>query len=297
METTPSNSTLNAPASITFGKPRAGEILAITCAAVSSPDGSALSYVWERSISGGVYSQIGITNVNAFNDTVPVSGVTYNARVKVVDANGTESGYRTGTTQAIDYNTPPVISGSDESKGVITAPFSFEYTIIDSDEGDALTVVEAVDGEVIRQFSAVSGGSYEADISGIWLTLSNGIHTLTITVSDQDGASSTRTITFERQTTKIAMCRKLVLNHRPTKIFLSLFPIPAEGTAAVTVQVCNNPFDASPAWEDISGKQNALAHVFTNTTVTNGNGLGYRFIINPVNGQTVSLFEAVVRYA
>ncbi len=285
------------PETISFGVPRACKQLAITCAAVTDPEGDAFSYVWERSVSGGVYSQIGITTVNAFNDTVPTSGTTYNVRVKTVDAHGAESAYRTGTAQAINYNNPPEISGSDANKGTITAPFSFAYTITDNDAGDTLTVVEAVDGREIRRFTTTSGTSHTADISGVWLTMTNGAHQLTITVSDQDGASSTRTITFTRQTTRIAACRKIALNVRPTKVFLSLFPIPEAGTASVTVQVCNNPFDTSPTWENISGKQNELVHVFTNTTVRNGNGLGYRFIIDPADGQAASFFEAVVRYA
>lgn len=284
------------PASISFGLPRAGKQLAITCAAVTDPEGDSFSYVWERSVSGGTFSQIGITTVNAFNDTVPMTGTTYNVRVKTVDSRGNESAYRTGTAQAIDHNVAPTISGSDANRGTVTAPFSFAYTLTDADAGDTLTVVEAVDGREIRRFTTTSGTSHTANISGVWLTMTNGTHRLTITVSDQDGASATRTITFARQTTRIATCRKIALNVRPKKVFLSLFPIPPAGTS-VTVQVCNNPFDPSPTWENISGKQNALVHTFTNTTVTNGNGLGYRFAIDPADGQTASFFEAVVRYA
>ena len=111
------------PASISFGTPAAGKTLAITCAAVTDPEGEAVRYVWERSVSGGLFSQIGITTVNGYNDTVPTSGTTYNVRVKAVDSRGNESGYRTGTAQAIDYNFPPTISGADADRGSVSGPF------------------------------------------------------------------------------------------------------------------------------------------------------------------------------
>ena len=38
------------PASISFGTPRGGKALALTCAAATDPDGDTVSYVWERRI-------------------------------------------------------------------------------------------------------------------------------------------------------------------------------------------------------------------------------------------------------
>lgn len=288
---------LKAPTTVSFGIPKAGKILAITCAEVTPPQSGTIQYIWERSVSGGIFTQIGITTVNGFNDTVPASGTTYNIRVKAVDSFGNESGYRTGIAQEIDYNIPPVISGADENKGTVSRPFSYAYTVTDPDIGDVITVTETVDGKEIRTYTATSGAQNTADISGVWQALSRGTHRLVITAADQNGESAIRTVTFSREVARIAAARVVPLPVMPKKVFLSLFPIQEPGTASITCQVCNNPFDSSPVWEDISGKQNALVHTFSNTTVATTNGLAYRFTITPAEGQTASFFEAVVRYA
>ncbi len=285
------------PASVIFGLPKAGKTLAITCAAVTDPESDSITYVWERSIDGGIWSQIGITSVNGFIDTVPNIGTTYNVRVKAVDINGNESGYRVGTAQNIDYNVPPTITGTDQNMGTVSEPFSYAYTVSDQDAEDVITVVEKLDGAEIKRFTATSGTQYAADFSSKWQSLAVGSHQLVITATDQDGESATRTITFSRAVTRIAAQRVITLSAMPKKVFLSLFPQPAAGTATITCQVCNNPYDSSPAWEDISGKINNLVHVFTNETATaTQKGLAYRFTITPADGQTVTFSTAVVRY-
>lgn len=285
------------PASISFGTPRGGKTLALTCAAATDPDGEAVSYVWERRIDSGAWTQIGITSVNAYNDTVPSSGGTYNARVKTSDGKGGESDYRTGAAQTINHNVPPTLTGSDESRGAITAPFSYAYTATDANAGDTITITEAIDGADLRTFTAASGTQYTANIAPVWLKLTNGAHTLTITARDREGESVTRTITFARSVTRIAAARTIQTTARANKVFISLFPKPAAGDATITCQVCNNPFDTSPAWEDISGKVNEIVHIFANTTVATTPGIGYRFTITPAAGKTAAFFEAVVRYA
>lgn len=285
------------PASISFGTPRGGKALALTCAAATDPDGDTVSYVWERRIDSGAWTQIGITSVNAYNDTVPSSGGTYNARVKTSDGKGGESDYRTGTAQTINHNVPPTLTGSDESRGAITAPFAYAYTATDANAGDTITITEAIDGAALRTFTATSGTQYTANIAPVWLKLTNGAHTLTITARDREGERVTRTITFSRSVTRIAAARTIQTAARANKVFISLFPKPAAGDATITCQVCNNPFDTSPAWEDISGKVNEIVHIFANTTVATTPGIGYRFIITPAAGKTAAFFEAVVRYA
>lgn len=253
--------------------------------------------MWERSIDGGIWSQIGITSVNGFIGTVPTSGTTYNVRVKAVDIKGNESGYRVGSAQNIEYNVPPTIAGTDEDKGTVSGPFSYAYTVADQDAGDILTVVEKLDGVEIKRFTATSGTQYTADFSAKWQSLAAGSHQLVITVTDQDGESAARTITFSRTVTRIAAQRVITLSAMPKKVFLSLFPQPAAGTATITCQVSNNPFDDSPVWEDISEEINNLVHVFTNGTATaTQKGLAYRFTIAPAAGQTVTFSTAVVRY-
>lgn len=89
------------PSSISHGTPRAGQSLTITTGGSTDPEGDAISYVWERRVDSGAYTQIGITTAKSIVDTVPSSGTNYQVRVKAVDANGAESAYRTGNATPI----------------------------------------------------------------------------------------------------------------------------------------------------------------------------------------------------
>ena len=104
------------PASITFGDPHAGKPLQITCEASTDPDGNPITYIWERQIDSGGWTQIGSGAETSITDTVPSSGTNYNVRVKARDSEGAESGYRTGSAKAIIYNQPPTIPGVPQYK-------------------------------------------------------------------------------------------------------------------------------------------------------------------------------------
>ncbi|MEI3579794.1 MAG: DUF6273 domain-containing protein [Acutalibacteraceae bacterium] len=104
------------PASITFGDPHAGKPLQITCEASTDPDGNPITYIWERQIDSGGWTQIGSGAETSITDTVPSSGTNINYRVKARDSEGAESGYRTGSAKAIIYNQPPTIPGVPQYK-------------------------------------------------------------------------------------------------------------------------------------------------------------------------------------
>lgn len=110
------NSNPSVPASITFGDPHAGKPLQITCEASTDPDGNPITYIWERQIDSGGWTQIGSGAETSITDTVPSSGTNYNVRVKARDSEGAESGYRTGSAKAIIYNQPPTIPGVPQYK-------------------------------------------------------------------------------------------------------------------------------------------------------------------------------------
>lgn len=104
------------PASITFGDPHAGKSLQITCEASVDPDGNPITYIWERQVDSGGWTQIGIGASTSITDTVPSSGINYNVRVKARDSEGAESAYRNGSAKAIIYNQPPTTPGVPQYK-------------------------------------------------------------------------------------------------------------------------------------------------------------------------------------
>lgn len=290
------------PSSISHGTPRAGQSLTITTGGSTDPEGDAISYVWERRVDSGAYTQIGITSAKSIVDTVPSSGTNYQVRVKAVDANGAESAYRTGNATAISYNTNPVISGSDQNVGAKADPFSYQYTITDNEAASqTLTVTETVTNGTetitLRTYTATSGTQNTADLSDVWLRLLTGSHVLKIYVTDGAGGSATRLITFSRTVTRIAASRAIATDAKVEKVFLSLYPADHPADATLHVEVTNNPFDDSPAWEDITSKVGKFVHTFTNTTVASSSyGLAYRFYMTK-GTQEIEVIQATVRFA
>ena len=290
------------PSSISHGTPRAGQSLTITTGGSTDPEGDAISYVWERRVDSGAYTQIGITTAKSIVDTVPSSGTNYQVRVKAVDANGAESAYRTGNATPISYNTDPVISGSDQNLGAKTDPFTYDYTVTDGEaSSQTLTVTESVTNGTetitLRTYTATSGTQNTADLSGVWLRLLAGTHVLKIYVTDGAGGSATRLITFSRTVTRIAASRAIATDAKVEKVFLSLYPADHPADATLHVEVTNNPFDDSPAWEDITSKVGKFVHTFTNTTVVSSSyGLAYRFYMTK-GTQEIEVIQATVRFA
>lgn len=290
------------PSSISHGTPRAGQSLTITTGGSTDPEGDAISYVWERRVDSGAYTQIGITTAKSIVDTVPSSGTNYQVRVKAVDANGAESAYRTGNATPISYNTDPVISGSDQNLGAKTDPFTYDYTVTDSEAASqTLTVTETVTNGTetitLRTYTATSGTQNTADLSDVWLRLLTGSHVLKIYVTDGAGGSATRLITFSRTVTRIAASRAIATDAKVEKVFLSLYPADHPADATLHVEVTNNPFDDSPAWEDITSKVGEFVHTFTNTTVASSSyGLAYRFYMTK-GTQEIEVIQATVRFA
>ena len=290
------------PSSISHGTPRAGQSLTITTGGSTDPEGDAISYVWERRVDSGAYTQIGITSAKSIVDTVPSSGTNYQVRVKAVDANGAESAYRTGNATPISYNTDPVISGSDQNLGAKTDPFTYDYTVTDSEAASqTLTVTETVTNGTetitLRTYTATSGTQNTADLSDVWLRLLTGSHVLKIYVTDGVGGSATRLITFSRTVTRIAASRAIATDAKVEKVFLSLYPADHPADATLHVEVTNNPFDDSPTWEDITSKVGKFVHTFTNTTVASSSyGLAYRFYMTK-GTQEIEVIQATVRFA
>ena len=290
-----------APSSITYGTPQAGQNLTLSTGGSTDPEGDAISYVWERKVDSGVWTQIGITTAKTIQDTVPSSGTTYYARVKAADAVGNESAYCTGSGKAISYNTPPVISGSDQNMGAKTDPFTYKYTVTDAQSAtQALTVTETLTNGAetiaLRTYTATAGAQNTADLSSVWIRLIAGTHVLKITASDGAGGTAVRNITFSRTVTRIAAARAFNTDAKVTKVFVSLYPSDRPAGSTLHLEVTNNPFDTNPVWEDITEKANRLVHTFANSTVANGYGLGYRFYL--LKGtEEIEITQATIRFA
>ena len=226
---------------------------------------------WTRTFSGtyayaitATADSIGYAPSSTFIGVRPALNLS--ATTKISDTTDSDGCY------TIVVNKVPAISGTNTNLGTKSAGFSHSYSITEGDS-EAVTVTEEIDNTSIRSYVATLGSTNTFAVTGnTWLKLSNGTHTLKITATD-GWDTATRTITFTKSVNKLVVQRTTPMeaSKRPSQIIVSLVKtIPYN--AKLTVEVCNNGFDASPMWEtlDTSSIYSGLAHEFENEVCTAG---------------------------
>lgn len=172
---------------------------------------------------------------------------THTIEIEVTDGSATT--YRRYTF--VKTNSAPFITYTGQADlGELTTKPSITYTVKDN-EGDAITVTEKLNGEVINQFSATTNTNYTVGITDtFWLTCGSNTNTVEIIASDALGGSSSKTITFSRKITKLQIVMKNAIetDAKATKILVSPQWTTTGGVGKV--EVCNNGFDSNPTWED-----------------------------------------------
>ena len=129
-------------------------------------------------------------------------------------------------------------------------------------------VIEKIDGKTIATKNGITLGATQtlSVVGNTFTALTNAKHTITITATDSAGNSAVRTLTFTKSIAGfvITLSAPLEADSQPTRANVKVTrDIPAGGT--FKVEVTNNPFDASPVWEDCTNAVvQGVAHVFTN---------------------------------
>lgn len=188
--------------------------------------------------------------------------------IEIEVTDGSATTYRRYTF--VKTNSAPFITYTGQADlGELTTKPSITYSVKDN-EGDAITVTEKLNGEVIKQFTATSNKNYTITITDkFWLTCGKNANTIEISASDVNGGTSYKYITFTRQVNKVQITTKKAIetDAAATKIMVS--PDWDKTGCTGKVEVCNNGFDASPTWEDMT-TMSVLnrPYTFTNSTKT-----------------------------
>lgn len=193
------------------------------------------------------------------------------------------------------YNKIPTISGSNTDLGTKTSGFSQTYSVSDGDS-DTVTVKEYVDNVEIRSYVPTLGATNTIALTGnTWLKLANGIHTIKIVATDGFDTVE-RVITFTKKVNTLTIQRATAISAstKPTRLLATVVKTIPNG-AIFKAYACNNGFDTSPTWEEITSEVlGGQVHVFSNTANTAGKwGVNIRVTVDR-NGTSGACFVSEI---
>jgi hypothetical protein len=237
-----------------------------------------------------LYSNQRITDAGADVSGVLAEGTTHTLSVWSEDNKGGKSPVVTRSFTVI-ANRAPVISGSNTDLGELSAKPGQTYSAADP-ESNSFTITEMIDGVITRTFAGVADRQETFQITDDqWLRLDLDVpHELRIRATDSNGAFSDRVYTFVRTETQIVFTldytKQNVIDFFTTDaaaariLFAMDWVKPPDAT--ILVEACNNAYDASPAWEDITAPfNNGLGYTFANATKTASQwGINFRVTVD-----------------
>ena len=207
--------------------------------------------------------------------------------IEIVATNNEATSYRRYTF--IKTNSGPVITLTGEKDlGKLTSKPTIEYSVSDN-EGDEVTITEFLNGNIIKTFTAVLGQKYSITLTdAFWITCNGEENTITISAEDSSKTTTYEYVTFSRKVDKIQFTTKYPIETSTAASKIMVTPQWDITNATGKVEACNNGFDNSPTWEDITSMVTACRpYVFINSTKTaNKWGIKIRITITKNEGYT-----------
>ena len=207
-------------------------------------------------------------------------------RIEAVDPEG-ESDTRTYTFTVAD-NLAPYISGSDSDLGELTSWVPFDYNVIDGDN-DIASVNVFLNGSLIKTFNASNDQSYSLELTERqWVSCKKTNNVLSIEAIDLNGSNqtTTRTYTFNRKVDRLNLQLRYPKDTDEAASKITITPQWNITGATPQVFACNNAYDESPVWENVTDVVLAgEAYEFANSEKTADKwGVNIRFIITKDEG-------------
>ena len=173
-----------------------GNTLTVTLTAATDPDGTVASYVIQRRIDGGAWTQVQSGTSMTYSETVLDAWGTVAYRAAAVDNEGLQGPW--ATSQTFDVNPGwVIIEGPESNIGDKRRPFHFVFSVgvVGSpDEDDILTRVMLDD-----RYTVVDRTFHDADVVDIRLDIKyfeQGPHKLQITADKEGYTGAMSTYTF-----------------------------------------------------------------------------------------------------
>lgn len=279
------NTAPTVPGSITMPEAvQGGQPLAVSWGASSDGENNLAGYSLERQVDGGEWAAVYSGPELSFTDAITKGWQTVAYRVRAYDTASAYSGFAVSETRQVNNNTPPVITceiAANTNLGVKSEGFAIPYSVAD-EEGDDVTVTEAVDGTILRTFTATLGGANSLQLTGEdFMKLLNGRHTLTVT-ADDGASSAAHVLSFSKEVTAagVTLAQPMEADGPISVCVLAVSGfIPAD--ADYQVEVTGNALDDEPVWEDCTAAVWAGAnHVFAHKTAANGPAFNFRLNVS-----------------
>lgn len=252
-------------------KIRGGSTITVSWGRATDADNNLKGYTFEQCVDGGEWAQIADTADLTIEVPITFGWQTVQFRVRAYDTYGSVGEYTATGTLPVINNRTPTISGEDRDLGTMVNSFERQVFTINDEDGDTVTVEIKLDGIVKNSFTATLGAGNALEIAPEdWRKVANGPHMWTITATDAQGAAAVRTVTFTKNVTVIRfrLAEPLTADAMPEKFIMSLQGAAPEGSL-LTIEACNNGYDESPAWEDVTNKVlTGQKHFFRNAEKT-----------------------------
>ena len=163
-----------APASITASNVMGGQQATVTLTAATDPDGTVASYIYERQVDGGGWTQFASENSLTVTDQIDDSWTTVTYRAKAMDDMGAEGPYATSEVYTVVHNQPPTAPGSIEVTNVITGQqATVTLTAATDPDGTVASYIyeRQVDGGAWQQIANVNSLTQTDSILATWGTV------------------------------------------------------------------------------------------------------------------------------
>ena len=207
--------------------------------------------------------------------------------IEIVATNNEATSYRRYTF--IKTNSGPVITlTGEEDLGKLTSKPTVEYSVSDN-EGDEVTITEFLNGNIIKTFTAVLGKKYSIELTDdFWIACNGKENTITISAEDSNKTTTYKYVTFSRKVDKVQFTTKEPIETSTSASKIMVTPQWNITNATGKVEVCNNGFDSSPTWEDMTSMAIAgRPYTFKNSTKKSTKwGIKIRITITKNSGYT-----------